>query len=290
MTSTCYGFHHTGTPRRFAGLAACLLALAAMVALAGCGEADGGSGGTRTTGFAVALTLAPPGVAGSGLTAAPDATGALVVDDGVRVLVIDSAEIVLNEIEFEQEGEECESGGDDNCAEAEVGPMVVALPTDGSVARQIMVEIAPGTYDEVEFEVHRVDGHGDDGDAAILAEHPEFEGISIRVTGTFDGDGFVYTSALNVGQEVALSPPLVVGEGDGPIGVTLTVDVAGWFIDAAAALIDPATANAGEENEELVVRNIRASFEGFEDDDEDGEPDDDDDDDDDEIDDDEDDS
>ena len=61
MTSTCYGFHHTGTPRRFAGLAACLLALAAMVALAGCGEADGGSGGTRTTGFAVALTLAPQG-------------------------------------------------------------------------------------------------------------------------------------------------------------------------------------------------------------------------------------
>lgn len=266
MTASSSEFHHGGPAGWFSALPLGLLALAAVVALGSCGGAEDGPGGTRTTGFAV--TLSSPSVGAAG-------TGALVLDDGASQLVIDSAEIVLNEIEFEQEGEECESGGDDNCAEAETGPMVVALPTDGSVEQQITVEIAPGTYDEVEFEVHRVDGHGDDGDAAILEAHPEFEGISIRVTGTYDGAGFVYTSALNVGQEVALSPPLVVGQDTGPIAVTLSVDVAGWFKDGSGALIDPATALAGGENEQLVVRNIRASFEVFEDDDGDGEPDDD---------------
>jgi hypothetical protein len=43
-----------------------------------------------------------------------------------------------------------------------------------------------------------------------------------------------------------------------------------WFRRGDGSLVDPATANKGGANEDLVEENIERSIEGFEDDDRDG--------------------
>ncbi|MCK7521644.1 MAG: hypothetical protein MZV64_30150 [Ignavibacteriales bacterium] len=68
--------------------------------------------------------------------------------------------------------------------------------------------MAAGTYDRLEFEIHKPEDDGDADDAAFLAAHPDFRRISIRVTGTYNGTPFAYTTDLSEEQERALVPPL----------------------------------------------------------------------------------
>ena len=59
--------------------------------------------------------------------------------------------------------------------------------------------------------------------------------------------------------------------GDGTTNVTLRFDVSAWYLSAGrTALVDPASANNGGANENLVKDNIEASFEAFRDNDRDG--------------------
>ncbi|MGH7699919.1 MAG: hypothetical protein ACREMJ_05315 [Gemmatimonadales bacterium] len=135
----------------------------------------------------------------------------------------------------------------------------------------ITISAPAGMYDELEFDVHKPD---ELGDGAFIAAHPEFADVSIRVRGTFSNDGartdFTYLTDLNEEQEIELFPFLEVIEGE-PVGVTLRLDVSTWFLDGSGTgLVDPATANKGQPNENLVRDNIRASIDAFRDDDHDG--------------------
>jgi hypothetical protein len=73
------------------------------------------------------------------------------------------------------------------------------LPLDGSVSQEITAQVDPGRYDEIEFDIHKPD---DDNqrDLDFIALNPNFADISIRVTGTYNGLGFVFTSDLNEEQ------------------------------------------------------------------------------------------
>lgn len=112
-----------------------------------------------------------------------------------------------------------------------------------------------------------------------MLEHSDFKGVSIRVDGTFNGGLFVFLQDLNEDQEMNLNPPLKVpGEdGSGSINLTLSVDVATWFVNTDGSLIDPEAANKGNEFESVVEDNIENSIDVFEDDDRDGDDDNDDD-------------
>ncbi len=56
-----------------------------------------------------------------------------------------------------------------------------------------------------------------------------------------------------------------------PVKVTLRLDVSTWFLNAGnTGLVDPASANKGGVNENVVRDNIRASIDAFRDDDSDG--------------------
>ena len=79
---------------------------------------------------------------------------------------------------------------------------------------------------------------------------------------------------MNAEQEVLLSPPLTVSEGQ-PVNVTLRIDISSWFLNAAGnALVNPATANKGQPNEQVVENRIQASIDAFRDDDHNGHDDD----------------
>ncbi len=205
----------------------------------------------------------------AGQVAAAGVNGGLAVAVGTDELVITRAQIVLREIEFEYEDSlpGCTSRYDDACEKIEVGPVLVDLPLDGSLRTQITATVPQGTFDEIEFELEHA--HDDSAsERAFRREHPEFNGLSVRVEGTFNGQPFTFVSSVRAELEMEFDPPLVVGESWH--NVTVSVDLARWFRRTDGTVIDPRTANPGGINAGLVASNIRSSFDAFDDDDRDG--------------------
>ena len=189
---------------------------------------------------------------------------------GGDTIVITSAELVLREIELKRvDIADCDSAvDDDGCEEFEAGPVLVSLPLTPGVETEFELDIPPASYSEIEFDIHKVED--DPADILFLQQHPEFDNLSIRVEGTFNGAAFLYLSDLGVEQELDLAPPLVIDEGNGVTNITILVDLDGWFRDQAGGLIDPAQANEGGQYKSLVEENIKESMEAFEDDDRNG--------------------
>lgn len=188
-------------------------------------------------------------------------------------LVITNVELVAREIELEGNDGACDDLSDDadssstECNEIELGPVLLELPLTPGATQTLSTAVSAGTYHEVKF---KIDAPDDDAeDAAFRAAHPEFQDVSIRVSGTFNGNAFTFTSRIEAEQKLEFAAPLVVG--DGTVDLTIFVDVDRWFVTAdGTALIDPALALAGQPMQAVVENNIKASFQAFEDHDQDG--------------------
>jgi hypothetical protein len=201
-------------------------------------------------------------------------SGALVGSSSTDVLVITKAELVLAELELQRAGGSCadsSSSSNDSCEELELAPTMIELPVSGNVVGALSVPVPAGSYSALEAKITLADT-GRRGGAALIAAHPELRGASVRVEGTFNGTAFVYTGTTRAQIESRFDPPLVA-DGSG-INVTISVDLTNWFKTSSGALIDPATANSGGANAELVSANIARSFVAFRDDDRDGRDDD----------------
>jgi hypothetical protein len=250
--------------RRTTLLAATALAAASMAACSDSGSPSSGGQmnfnvATRSATAASPLALATAGT--------PET-----FTDGSNTLIVDQVQLVLREIELKriESTTACGESSGDNCEKLELGPILLDLPLGGAggAARTFSVAVDTGTYGEVEFEIH----HPSDDDAtdvAFLQAHPDFAGVSVKVTGSFNGAPFSYLSDLNAEEELELSPPLVTTESTAT-DLTLMVDLDRWFRDAANGLVDPASANAGGANESLVEHNIQSTLHAFEDEDHDG--------------------
>lgn len=255
-----------------------LVALALPVVLAACSDSNTGTvsfsltsrqAGAPTPTSSFASAAAVPSVAATG-----DST---VIALGSDTVIVRSAELVLRKIELKRaDVTACDAVMDNgDCEEFETGATLVTLPLGSTaVAQQVTVSAPPGTFDQLEFEIHKPSSSED---AAFIAANPDFANISIRVTGTFSQAGtrtdFTFTSDVDQSEESNIVPPATVAEGQ-TLNVTLRVDIAGWFLNGAkTALVDPASANKGQANESLVANNIQNSFETFEDDNHDGQAD-----------------
>ncbi len=166
-------------------------------------------------------------------------------------------------------------GHDDACESFNAGPFLLDVPLAGGVDQAFSVVVDTGTYDQLRIKIHKPeDDSADAKDAAFLAAHPEFNKVSIRVVGSYNGTPFVFTSDVNAEQRIALVPPITVADSAANVDVTIKVDVSGWFADGAGGFVDPATANKGGANDNLVRDNIRTSFHAFRDENHDGHDDD----------------
>lgn len=227
--------------------------LTAVVAAA-CGDGNGPGGNANVqVSFA---TQRPTGVQPS--VAAPDT-----VVQGTDTLILTKAEIVLREIELKrQEVPNCDT---DACEKFEAGPVLVDLPLDPGVRQVFEATIPAGTYVEIEFDLHKPDD-SDPQDQAFIAANPAFADISVRVQGTWNGQPFVFTTDLNVEQELALVPPIIIADASSATNITILLSVPDWFRRMDGSLIDPT--NAGDAD--LIEENIKNSVEAFEDPDRDG--------------------
>src|SRR5882762_2889610 len=264
----CFG----GTMRTYVTLSG---VIATTLAVAACTEGIGSRGRAP-----VSLALSTGGATAA---AAAQAGGSETFTDGTNTLVISSVEVVLRKVELKR-ADAAEPAGcamstsgitasdDGECGEQndelEAGPVLVALPL-GGIERTFTADVPAGSFDALEFQIHKLSSDGDAADQDFLKAHPDFAGISIRVKGTFDGADFTYTSDLDVQQELQFEQPVVVEAGK-PASVTIKLDLDGWFRNGGGTLLDPATAATGAANESLVRDNIVRSFHAFQDDDEDG--------------------
>ncbi len=247
--------------------------IGAALLAAACGDATGPA---NTSGVSLSFTtgaLGGPAPAPGGFFSMAPASDTFAV--GQDELIISKVEVVLQEIELERaNAESCDSVtvDHDDCEEFELGPVLLSLPLNGDVAQLVEIQIDTGTYDEIEFDIHKVTT-GDEEDAAFRQAHPHMAGQSIRVEGTFNGEPFVYETDLDEEQEYDLVPPLVVDSVSVATNVTIRIEISTWFVDGGGALVDPTTANKGGVNEGLVKENIKNSIDAFEDEDEDGDDD-----------------
>ncbi|HLB08043.1 MAG TPA: hypothetical protein VK617_00815 [Gemmatimonadaceae bacterium] len=245
-------------------------ASASLALVAGCSDASGlANGGTTNLSVAVAtLTTGSVGqIAGAGAIA-PSFDRHVTSSNGTHTLVITRAAVSLSRLELAT----VDSAGcadddhpehdDDRCHELKAGPLLVELPVDNSVVSVLTLQLPAGTYRALEAKVRKVQT-ADSGGAAFLAANPQFANASVRVEGTFDGTPFVYSGAANASLELRFDPPLTVGSTATTVTVHVSIDR--WFTDGSGNLVDPATANSGGANENLVNDNIRRSFHAFED-------------------------
>jgi hypothetical protein len=192
--------------------------------------------------------------------------GQVTISLGSDEIVLDQVEIVLRKIRLDgtatasctEDGE-----GEPECATIWLGPELFDVPLGEGAVPTFTALVPVGTYSRLKFQIHKPSDAN--GDAAFLLEHPDFENTSIRVTGTYNGTVFTYQTSLTEVESVSLAAPVEVDE-DEQLGVTLHVDVAGWFVNLeGTGLLDPAEAEDGHSYQSVVEQNIRESFRAFED-------------------------
>lgn len=246
-----------------------LWALGLAVATTACSSSSGPS--DPDTGVVLSVATRASGAGAGALLN----DGPVTIVEGENTLVIDKIEMVVREVELKRvefDGLCDGTTSDDECEELESGPFLLDLPLTGGATTQFSVAVLPGSYDEFEFEVHKPSDDAED--AAFLTANPTFNGVSIRVTGSWNGVAFTYETDVSAEQEIDLVPPLVVAA-ESTTDFTLFIDINTWFRNTGNLLINPATANKGGVNESIVNSRITQSFEAFEDSDHDGRDDDD---------------
>jgi hypothetical protein len=233
-------------------------------ALAACDSSGPGATGSQVQ-FNIATRGTPAAAPAAGVMSAPVSFG-----DSTDTLVIDQVQMVVREVELRQSEMHPDTttcaGGHEGCEELESGPYLLDLPLSAGATTVMTVPVTPGSYDEFEFKVR---APRNDSSNAFLALHPDFAGVSIRVTGSWNGTPFTYETAVSAKQEMSITPPLVVTD-TSSADFTLYIDIGTWFRAMDGTLLDPTTANAGGPNETLVNHNIHESFEAFEDENHDG--------------------
>lgn len=251
------------------------LALAAVASLAGCS----GSGGMGRVDLQLSTRASSGGMARAGGPQLSSVAGQTTISLGGDQIVLDRVELVLRKVKLEgTNGCAATAGSTDveseDCGELDAGPTVFDLPLGEGAAQMFTASVPAGSYQRVRFQIHRpVDANGD---ATLLAEHPDLSGVSIRVTGSYQGAGdteptpFSYVTDLTSEVEVGLAQPVTLATG-GELAVTLAIDLSGWFANAeGTGLVDPAQALDGQPLESLVEQHVRSSFHAFEDANQDG--------------------
>ena len=226
--------------------AALMVSLAAL-SLAACDTLGLGSGDSNVTvSFAV-----PRASAGGGGAAA-----LIPITDGTHNIDLQHVDLVLNKVVLERaEGDDMEDTDEDTDSDSDsdgredhslrVGAVTVELPVAGGTITPINARLPDGLYEEVRLDV-----------------------AFVRARGTFDGQPFDITVAVNSKFDMEIDPPFEVNSDDDRLNLTVTIDLSKWFL-ANNILLDPRTVQLNETARSTLVSRIRASFHAFEDEDRD---------------------
>lgn len=183
-------------------------------------------------------------------------------------VTITNAKMLIRRIEFKSDIED--DGVADDSLDFQTDPLVLALNIDGTLNEVAVKAVPSGSYDEIEFDVHKPEDNETPPDPDFKIGDSGDERFSIIIEGTYEGQDFLYRSTENMEQELELASPLTINEDTETLNVTLTVDLSKWFVDENNNELSP----INPDNENAIDESIKRSFENiFEDNDRDGEED-----------------
>lgn len=181
-------------------------------------------------------------------------------------VMINKVTYILREIKFK-------SQKDSTDGMFKTTPLILELNLTGSVQDIGGLTVPFGTYNRLEFDIHRAEAKDT---TSMTAEQkikirPFFVGdrYSIIIEGTvIDGvtqKNFVYKSKINMKQKIDLAQSLVVSESDNSINTTMFISSWGWFKDGNN-ILDP----TDTKNESKIDNNIKQSIKAVKDKNKDG--------------------
>ncbi|MBU2863801.1 DUF4382 domain-containing protein [Reinekea forsetii] len=274
------------------------------IALVGCNPSDGSKGAVTldiqakaSTASKQAIRTVARNTSASVDISVIDASGAT-----LGTLTLDSAWVVVDEIELEHEDDYADNEDEVESEEVEfVGPFVVDLATNTTYPELPQVDIKAGNYTDIEFEleplkeadVDSLVGLDDTTKAILTGKTIHFSGTYLKVNAT-EGVAFTFSTDEDIefefsGEGEASKGFMVDGAGLNDVIVAFRTDA--WFdfsntetnsnanIDLSVFDGNSVTIEAGSEIANVVLDNMEESAEYGEDLDDDGELDEDEDDD-----------
>lgn len=219
-----------------------LMAVGSAVVVASCSDATGIEKRSRVS-VSIAGARAD---AVAGTTSAGTASSLVlpVISGNGHVLDVRIAELTLGDVRLDRrDGHNDEDSDSDGRHRSDAvfhdGPMTIEVPLDGGVVTPFVGQIPFGTYDELEADL-------------------EF----LRLRGTYDGQPFDATVAIDRELALQLRPPLVVDADRDEANVTINVDVLHCFRDGSGTPIDPRRLNQEPSLRaalrDCIVRALRA--------------------------------
>lgn len=178
--------------------------------------------------------------------------GRLVVGGAGDELVVDDAKVLVGEVELE---------GRTEASEVSFDAMVLEIGLAGEATPVDLDDVPARKYQEIGLELAR--GGQVDG-----LDHDFADGDSIVVNGTYAGEAFTFSSGWAPEIEFDISG-LRVRDGE-DAQITITFDVAAWFVDGDGGVLDPSDPDNADQIESNIASSIDAEIE------EEGEDDDDD--------------
>ena len=177
-------------------------------------------------------------------------------------LKLDSVQLVLAEIRLSPARDSAKCDGGNRCGSFKTGPVLVSLPLAGGKITPFATLPPAGTYNALEFKIHRPEGN-DSVTRAFRAAHPTWPAsAAIRVVGTYDGKRFESFFRTEASIKQAFAQPLVIDAATqlSAVGLTVAVKIDQWFRDAQGGVINPAELTSNQRLLALVEKNIRESF------------------------------
>lgn len=158
-------------------------------------------------------------------------------------VVVTEAKLLVRELEFERY--EDDSSKSDSTEEAEeledfeFGPFVVDLDVANSTTTAFNGVIPAGSYDEIEFDIHKPGETEDIPDPEFREGTSGNQRYSIIVRGTSDGTPFELKITEDVEQEIEFDQPIIITDETSSVLVDIAVDVNSWFVGESAEELDP---------------------------------------------------
>jgi hypothetical protein len=241
-----------------------------------CNDSSGPSTRRVTLDFQASAATQANVVAASAVGDASAATASsadLVITRGSDNLVISSAQLVVRNVKLQPAGENCIDDTDDDtdvvddeCAAVFTGPFLVDLLANTVAGSELSVELPEGTYNSVQFRIHKVNSNKEN-ERAFREANPDFVGISVRIEGTFNGAPFVFTDDLTQNFKLNLPSPIVVDAESENVAVVM--DIGQWFTPSSGAgLMSPIAMS--NQTKQAISQNIRAGIRAFQDNNHDG--------------------
>lgn len=229
-----------------------LAGLACASVLAGCEQAAGPGSGDSD----LALSFEVPRSSASFSLAPGDSAPA-------GILTLDSVQVVLARVKLHRadDGEDCAEGADDRCESFTAGPVLVNLPVKGGRVTPFATRPLAGTYDRLDFKIHRPEGN-DSSTRAFRAAHGGWPAsAAVRIVGKYNTAPFDVFFRTEAQIRQRFDPPLTIGDTTslGSVGLTVTVDAEKWLVVNGAS-VDPRSLTSNPRLLAAVEKNIRESF------------------------------